>query len=346
MNIHQLAKRFYIFLRSELSLKNVISNPKNYNNLFKGFNDKSAGIYDFENNSVEDYLSDYSRLKTIHINGSYTQILINKVIFEAACKASLPVSENIALIDDGKISAIGKYNVNSFAELIDYVKSKQAMVIKPIIGSGGAGILNVRYDKENGITLNDKKISLSELEGIVNTLKNNFVNEYISQGKFSDKLYHGSMNTVRILTMKDPDTGEVFIPVAVQRMGTKKSHPTDTWSQGGLSSNIDLETGELSKGVIMPSKDKELTWHTKHPDTNAEIEGKVIPHWQEIKKEILKGVNELPLLKYVGWDVIVTDDSFKIIEGNSMSDVNLYQVHKPLLKNERVKRFYEYYNVL
>jgi len=346
MDIQKFRKRLRIFLRSELSLKNVVSNPKKYKKLFKGFNDKSIGIYDFENNFLNDYLSDYARLKTMWVNGPYVQVLLNKLIFEATCRGSLPVSENIALIDNGNISSIGNYNVNSFKELINYLKHNKAMVIKPITGSGGAGILNVRYNVENQITLNGEKITSDKLEKLVSTLKDNFVNEYISQGKFGDELYQGSMNTVRIITMQDPDTGEVFIPAAAYRIGSKKSHPTDAWFQGGLACSIDVETGELSKGVILPDENKELTWHDKHPDTGVQIEGRVIPHWQVIKKQILKGVNKLPFLKYVGWDIIVTDNGFRIIEGNSMSDVNLLQVHEPLLKDKRVRRFYEYHNVL
>lgn len=346
MNIQNIKRRLYIFFRSELSFRSVISNPSNYNRLFKGFNDKSTGVYDFKNNSFEDYLSDYSRLKTMWINGPYTSVLSNKIMFEEMCKHSLPVSKNIAMIHDGKISSIGNYKVNSFSELIDYLKEAKVIVIKPISGSGGAGILNIKYQDSNLITLNNKRLSLEELENLTSGLKDNFVNEYISQGKFGNELYANTMNTVRILTMKDPDNGEVFIPAAVQRIGTNKSHPTDTWQRGGMSCNINLETGELSKGAILPSEGKNLTWHSKHPDTGVQIEGQVIPNWEEIKKTLLQGVDELPFLTYVGWDLIVTNEGFRIIEGNSMSDVNVYQVHKPLLKDVRVKKFYEYHNVI
>ena len=54
----------------------------------------------------------------------------------------------------------------------------------------------------------------------------------------------------------------------------------------------------------------------------------------------------MPLLKYIGWDVVITKKGLYIIEANNSTDVELLQVHKPLLINERVRNFYKYYKII
>lgn len=55
----------------------------------------------------------------------------------------------------------------------------------------------------------------------------------------------------------------------------------------------------------------------------------------------------LPFLNYVGWDVVVTDDGFKVIEGNNNTDIEI-QMHRRLglLTQPRVQRFYEHHKVI
>jgi hypothetical protein len=43
--------------------------------------------------------------------------------------------------------------------------------------------------------------------------------------------------------------------------------------------------------------------------------------------------------------VVVTEDGFRILEGNNFSDVNLLQIHGPLLKDERVAAFYSRHGI-
>lgn len=54
----------------------------------------------------------------------------------------------------------------------------------------------------------------------------------------------------------------------------------------------------------------------------------------------------MPLLRYIGWNIAITKKGLYIIEANNSTDVDLLQVHKPLLINEKVRNFYIYHEII
>jgi D-alanine-D-alanine ligase-like ATP-grasp enzyme len=50
---------------------------------------------------------------------------------------------------------------------------------------------------------------------------------------------------------------------------------------------------------------------------------------------------ELSSLPRVGWDVVVTDDGFELLELNTHAGVETLQVHRPVLADPRTRRFFE-----
>lgn len=162
------------------------------------------------------------------------------------------------------------------------------------------------------------------------------VTEYCEQGQYIASVFPGTPNTVRLVTM-NPRDGDPFVARAVHRIGAENSGAVDNFSQGGLSAKID-DDERLTSAVRY--KDGDVTWHDTHPDTGARIEGVEVPRWSEIRKTCLSIVRAVPELKYVGWDVIVTDGGFKIIEGNSNTDTDLLQAHGPFLTDDKVREFY------
>ena len=50
--------------------------------------------------------------------------------------------------------------------------------------------------------------------------------------------------------------------------------------------------------------------------------------------------NNLAMVPYMGWDVVITEAGFKVLEINSLPGINLIQFFKPLLAEERIRRFY------
>jgi len=148
--------------------------------------------------------------------------------------------------------------------------------------------------------------------------------------------------------MRDPDGDrEPFIAFAIHKFGTKESAPVDNWAKGGLSAYVDLESGELGPGAGYPKyTGGKLSWFDRHPETGAPIAGVQVPQWLALKGQLLEMLRELKFLIYIGWDIVITPRGPCIIEGNTAPAVAFLQVHKPLLKDPRVKRFYAYHKVL
>jgi hypothetical protein len=119
----------------------------------------------------------------------------------------------------------------------------------------------------------------------------------------------------------------------------------DNFTQGGVAALVDPETGRLQLGIrVLPSGRPEAV--ERHPDTGAEITGLVVPRWRETVERVLAVARDHPYLPYVGWDVVVTDEGIRILEGNSNSGTDILQVHGPLLADPRIRRFYERRGVL
>lgn len=65
-------------------------------------------------------------------------------------------------------------------------------------------------------------------------------------------------------------------------------------------------------------------------------------------REIARDGGLIPVRPYVEWDVVPTDEEggFAVLEANSYSGMKALQVHRPLLDDERVKRFYDAHDAL
>ena len=196
------------------------------------------------------------------------------------------------------------------------------------------------------IWINGTRATVRDVRKFESELSDHLIVERIYQHSFQEAIYPDALNTIRIVTMVDPESDEPFIGAAAHRFGVDDSAPTDNWSAGGVASQIDPETGELSAAVSAHGSRKE--WLSKHPETGTQIDGENVPNWQEVRELVLSASKEFSdILPYIGWDITVSDNETPIIiEGNRASDLDIMQMHEPLLADERRRRFYEYHNVI
>ena len=171
--------------------------------------------------------------------------------------------------------------------------------------------------------------------------KNWIVTERIKQADYSESIYPGCLNTMRILVIKDCDSGLFKIINAVHRFGTSSTGAADNASRGGIVSQIDIATGAMTEALSI----KNLNIYYFHPDTNVKIKGTSIPGWENIKKEIIELSERFFYLKMIAWDVAVTSEGLFIIEANSSSGVNILQLWEGQ-RNKELGEFLKYHKII
>jgi hypothetical protein len=310
----------------------------------RGFSSEKYVLYNLSKNDWRKYLSDYHAKQSKWINDPYTEILDNKLIFQRVVGALIKVPKNFALIKMGRIYAIDKVStIQNIENFIKYIKEEN-VVLKPVYGGGGEGVLLMSY-QDGSLLCNKIPFTERKLKERIGNMDGVLITEFIEQDHFHKNLYSESANTIRIVTLRDVDTDEPFIARAAQRIGSKSSAPVDNFSHGGLGSMIDLESGILSPAISYPTSSV-FEWYDSHPDTGVSIAGQQIPQWDQIKKKILEAAQNLPFLKCIGWDILLTESGPVALEGNSHPDPMLFQCHGTLLQDEGIYRFYRHHGVI
>jgi hypothetical protein len=199
---------------------------------------------------------------------------------------------------------------------------------------------------DGGYRINDQPVDEYTIDWTMFGVGDTLICEYVQQGRFAGELNPRTVNTIRAITMFDPAEGRPFIAAAALRIGTTESFPVDNIGAGGVFCNIDLATGTLHKVIIDFFRGVRPRSASRHPETGAVCEGKTIPDWPRVSAEIVSLASRLPILPYIAWDVALLDRGISIIEGNQWGDLAWFQIERPLLADDRIRRFLRHHSVL
>jgi hypothetical protein len=305
---------------------------------------------------IQEYVSDRAwKAGTTYINEGREIILSDKLMlyrFLVDHKDCLP--ELYGVISGGNFSPRPWGEASSFAELLKEKRCHDpegGLVVKPTHGSEGKGVRIIRFHprEQNLCLLDGNAVDMETLcKSLLRESKTSnrqMVTAWVGNAPYAEKLYPHTPNTLRVLMMRDISTNAPFVAAAAQRIGVKKSEPVDNFTLGGLSAEVDLDTGILSAASSKPSNGQ-LNWYDVHPETGATIKGVAIPGWANIKEKLKGIMDEIPWVDYVGWDLLVKDDGLKILEGNAYPALRIIQIHRPLLAEPRIRQFYEAHGVV
>jgi len=171
-------------------------------------------------------------------------------------------------------------------------------------GVGGSGI-----GVYEAAEVTDPALLRTELIAVGKTL----VEQFLQQHEGMAALYPGSVNTLRIVTYRDPHD-EVHVLARVLKIGNGGF--IDNYSNGGMYTMVD-EHGRAMHAAY----DGEGTVFVDHPVTGVRIEGYQVPLFAEViafADDLARRVPEMP---YIGWDIAITPERPVVIEGNHNTGV-------------------------
>ena len=302
------------------------------------FSLSESSTYKLNEQSYKDYITTWEAYQPRMKNNKYFLLSDDKYVFSMTFGNYIEVPQTYAIIQDGNI--ISLFEQINEENVYDFIVEKNGAVIKDRCGCDGFGIyvLNV---KDGEVFYKDNKVDKKKIIEYIKKFNNGIIQSKFTQSYFENELYDKSINTVRVISMRKKGENFHEIVAALQRIGTSRSAPVDNFAQGGGSALIDIETGELGAMTCIDSFDDEgnRIFYDVHPDSGAQIKGKIIPYWAEIKDKIHEVTNKLPFFEYIAWDIVIKEEGIALIETNMKSSLDLFQAHRGM-RNESLGQKY------
>jgi hypothetical protein len=229
---------------------------------------------------------------------------------------------------------------DSIDGIIGLLREKKILAAKRLWGSCGRGFYRLEY-KDGEFLVTGKPVSEQELRQLLGSLYSYLILEYVFNHQVLREIWPDATNTLRVLIANCD--GQLVVMRSFIRFGNAKSNGVDNAHAGGIESVIDEDTGKL---LFTQSQDAygNPTKITHHPDSGASFDIQ-IPRWEEIVAKLKEICMDYPQLRYWGFDVAVTEDSFKLLEINSLSGLMAAQCKEPLMKDPKTRAVYEYFKL-
>lgn len=199
----------------------------------------------------------------------------------------------------------------SAAEFAAFVQRHPCVIAKPANGICGRGVLKTSISDFLGP---------EDMHEFLTQSGRTLVEQVIEQHSEIAALYPHSVNTLRIVTILK-ENGEADVVFTSIRIGNHGSF-VDNLNSDGMSALIDSSTGV----IIKAGEDKDLITYEVHPVTAKPIVGFAIPMFYRAVDLCRQAATIVPQIRYVAWDVAVTDDGPELIEGNTFPGHDIMQL--------------------
>lgn len=193
---------------------------------------------------------------------------------------------------------------STYFEFVDFLIQTPVFIAKPVGGQCGVGI-------EKHSISNDSEEELKALfDYFVN--KDMLLEECL---KAHDDIYLGTtaLSTFRIFTLIDRK-GDVHVLKAKYRVGIGDAI-TDATDGLCIHYPISIKHGIIEgPGISINELNGEHYYY--HPGCDKLVVGLRIPMWDRVLEVVKEAAKKIPQVRYVGWDIAITNNSVEIIEGN------------------------------
>jgi hypothetical protein len=194
-------------------------------------------------------------------------------------------------------------------------------VIKPSRGAFGEGLKI--FKRESGI-FKDTKGNVFTAADIYNLMRaDTKADSFVVQQRLCSHPEINRLNpseylqTVRVTTFIDRKGRFRILFAFLKLIGG--SNITDNF-HAGLSGNmfavVNTQDGSLVEGRLIPPDGKGIRFFERHPQTGIEFKTFIIPYWPQVIALVQKAAFGILPVRAVGWDIAVTPQDIKIVEGN------------------------------
>lgn len=272
-----------------------------------GYNDYLVfGFYDLNSKQRKTYVTRFTNKKIISAlnNDDFSYIFDEKNTFNKRFKEYLKRE----FLDAKEMT---------FSDFESFMGNKEVVFVKPNTGTCGKGIERLKKSDFE---------SLQKMFDYIKAPEKDFgvVEEQLIQHKALSKLYPLAINALRIVTLVS--NGKANCCYVVSKSGNN-GEVVDNLDRGGICCPVDPKTGK----IYAVGHSEALESFEKHPYTGVKFEGYKIPYVKEAIELCEKAALEINQIKYVGWDVCITQDGPAIIEGNDYPGYDFWQLpeHTP-----------------
>ena len=140
--------------------------------------------------------------------------------------------------------------------------------------------------------------------------------EYVVQHPAIARIYPGSVNTVRLCTIRVKAPAQVVF--SSLRIGNGRS--VDNLNAGGMAVIVG-EDGRIST----VGADKDGKAYEAHPMTGVTLKGCEIPFYKEAVELVVRAAEHFPQTGYIAWDVAIAEKGPLLIEANHFPGHDIYQ---------------------
>ena len=188
--------------------------------------------------------------------------------------------------------------------VMNSLANRKEFVIKPVHGSGGAGVLVIKGRKDNRfikasgdmLTLGDIRYHISNiLSGLYSLggVYDKALIEYrVKPDEYFKAISYKGVPDIRLIMYKQQPV------MSMLRLPTRASDGRANLHAGGIGVGIDVYTG---KGVCGVQYDTPITMH---PDTHLPLKDIVIDQWPTVI-ELAKKLSKEVQLGYIGIDIVI-----------------------------------------
>lgn len=322
----------------------------------RGFYPGNIEYYGLNEKNAQNYLPDFKYFMMHPLNNHFRVWLGDKlttkyVLNGSGCEDMMP-DYYVYVENDGSFTYL--MDCPSDIEknedfLLNLLKKQKVLAMKPNSGtSGGLGFLKIEH-KDGTIWENNKAIPIERFNEIQSSMRNYIITEWCYQHHDLAKIWSGSECTLRVIMFKKKknslyNASEWKCVTSFARFGTKIGGGASNLSVGGVGVPFDFETGmyyDFSVRYKWFTTDGEVKQRS-HPDTDYVWKGKQIPNWQRVKDGIYRVCAHISSLDFLGFDIIITEDSLKICEINTKPAVTESQfMFGPMLVDDDAKAYFE-----